>query len=272
VQNKPDALSAISQQYFSLRTNQPPATSQQYFSLRTNQHQPSATGKTNTLFTFVMFWILMIHPGHPRPGRSQLSNAPPAAGAGARALRYLTPLPPHRTAPKLAWHPVIVHAPNRSLIRISSRPLTRAVRPSPGLARRPPAAQPTGKNSGDAVRAPTAFEHKRKRPLQFQMTRDGSSCSLTDGRDAPKEKAVLPKKETQKQGRNKRPKPFLFGTGSREKANSGTLRWSNLSDMSTHLTFWDSISHVGPNGLWVNFVSSSVTFLSSTGVSSVLCS
>jgi hypothetical protein len=35
-------LSATSQQYFSLRTNQPPATSQQYFSLRTNQHQPSA--------------------------------------------------------------------------------------------------------------------------------------------------------------------------------------------------------------------------------------
>jgi hypothetical protein len=33
----------ISQQYFSLRTNQAPATSQQYFSLRTNQHQPSAT-------------------------------------------------------------------------------------------------------------------------------------------------------------------------------------------------------------------------------------
>jgi hypothetical protein len=36
-------LSATSQQYFSLTTNQPPATSQQYFSLRTNQHQPSAT-------------------------------------------------------------------------------------------------------------------------------------------------------------------------------------------------------------------------------------
>jgi hypothetical protein len=35
------------QQYFSLRTNQPPATSQQYFSLRTNQHQPSATSQTN---------------------------------------------------------------------------------------------------------------------------------------------------------------------------------------------------------------------------------
>jgi hypothetical protein len=35
-------LSATSQQYFSLRTNQPPATSQQYFSLTTNQHQPSA--------------------------------------------------------------------------------------------------------------------------------------------------------------------------------------------------------------------------------------
>jgi hypothetical protein len=34
-------LSATSQQYFSLRTNQPPAISQQYFSLRTNQHQPN---------------------------------------------------------------------------------------------------------------------------------------------------------------------------------------------------------------------------------------
>jgi hypothetical protein len=39
-------LSATSQQYFSLRTNQPPATSQQYFSLRTNQRQPSATSQT----------------------------------------------------------------------------------------------------------------------------------------------------------------------------------------------------------------------------------
>jgi hypothetical protein len=36
-------LSATSQQYFSLTTNQPPATSQQYSSLRINQHQPSAT-------------------------------------------------------------------------------------------------------------------------------------------------------------------------------------------------------------------------------------
>jgi hypothetical protein len=35
-------LSATSQQYFSLTTNQPLATSQQYFSLRTNQHQPPA--------------------------------------------------------------------------------------------------------------------------------------------------------------------------------------------------------------------------------------
>jgi hypothetical protein len=42
-------LSATSQQYFSLRTNQPPATSQQYYSLRTNQHQPSATSQTNRL-------------------------------------------------------------------------------------------------------------------------------------------------------------------------------------------------------------------------------
>jgi hypothetical protein len=42
-------LSATSQQYFSLTTNQPPATSQQYSSLRTNQHQPSATSQTNRL-------------------------------------------------------------------------------------------------------------------------------------------------------------------------------------------------------------------------------
>jgi hypothetical protein len=41
-------LSATSQQYFSLKTNQPPAISQQYFSLRTNQHQSSATSQTNT--------------------------------------------------------------------------------------------------------------------------------------------------------------------------------------------------------------------------------
>jgi hypothetical protein len=43
-------LSATSQQYFSLTTNQPPAISQQYFSLRTNQHQPSATSQPNRLF------------------------------------------------------------------------------------------------------------------------------------------------------------------------------------------------------------------------------
>jgi hypothetical protein len=42
-------LSATSQQYFSLRTNQPPATSQQYSSLRTNQHQPSAPSQPNRL-------------------------------------------------------------------------------------------------------------------------------------------------------------------------------------------------------------------------------
>jgi hypothetical protein len=45
-------LSATSQQYFSLKTNQPPATSHQYLSLRTNQHQPSVTSKTNRLLIF----------------------------------------------------------------------------------------------------------------------------------------------------------------------------------------------------------------------------
>jgi hypothetical protein len=34
-------LSPTSQQYFSLRTNKPPATNQQYFFLRPNQHQPN---------------------------------------------------------------------------------------------------------------------------------------------------------------------------------------------------------------------------------------
>jgi hypothetical protein len=42
-------LSATSQQYFSLTSNQPPASSQQYSSLRTNQHQPSATSQPNRL-------------------------------------------------------------------------------------------------------------------------------------------------------------------------------------------------------------------------------
>jgi hypothetical protein len=45
-------LSATSQQYFSLRTNQPPATSQQYFSLRTNQHQPPAKRTDRKEFDF----------------------------------------------------------------------------------------------------------------------------------------------------------------------------------------------------------------------------
>jgi hypothetical protein len=51
-------LSATSQQYFSLTTNQPSAISHQYFSLRTNQHQPSAASQTNRLKVrgFVLWW------------------------------------------------------------------------------------------------------------------------------------------------------------------------------------------------------------------------
>jgi hypothetical protein len=45
-------LSTTSHQYFSLRTNQPPATSQQFFYLRTNQHQPPATSQTNKLYEY----------------------------------------------------------------------------------------------------------------------------------------------------------------------------------------------------------------------------
>jgi hypothetical protein len=43
-------LPDTSQQYSSLRTNQPTATSQQYSSLKTNQHQSSATSQPNRLF------------------------------------------------------------------------------------------------------------------------------------------------------------------------------------------------------------------------------
>jgi hypothetical protein len=50
-------LSATSQQYFYLTTNQPPATSQQYFSLRTNQHQPPATSQTNRLQVVMLLHI-----------------------------------------------------------------------------------------------------------------------------------------------------------------------------------------------------------------------
>jgi hypothetical protein len=46
-------LSATSQQYSSVRTNQPPATSQQYSSVRTNQHQPLATSQPNRLLNYV---------------------------------------------------------------------------------------------------------------------------------------------------------------------------------------------------------------------------
>jgi hypothetical protein len=46
-------LLATSQQYFSLRPNQPPTTNQQYFSLRTNQHQPSTTSQTDRLLVWM---------------------------------------------------------------------------------------------------------------------------------------------------------------------------------------------------------------------------
>jgi hypothetical protein len=45
-------LSATSQQYFSLRTNQPPATSQQYFCLRINQHQHQPPAKRTCYLGF----------------------------------------------------------------------------------------------------------------------------------------------------------------------------------------------------------------------------
>jgi hypothetical protein len=61
-------LSATSQQYFSLTTNQPPATNQQYFSLRTNQHRPSATSQTNRLVPEPELALMA--------GRSRLTSQP----------------------------------------------------------------------------------------------------------------------------------------------------------------------------------------------------
>jgi hypothetical protein len=42
---QPPVLFSRNKPVTSLGTNQPPAISQQYFSLRTNQHQPSATSQ-----------------------------------------------------------------------------------------------------------------------------------------------------------------------------------------------------------------------------------
>jgi hypothetical protein len=63
-------LSATSQQYFSLRTNQPSATSQQYFSLRTNQHQPSATSQPNRHNSRAYVLILV-----PTPNEQEMMHA-----------------------------------------------------------------------------------------------------------------------------------------------------------------------------------------------------
>jgi hypothetical protein len=64
-------LSATSQQYFSLRTNQSPATSQQYFSLRTNQHQPSATSQPNSRVVAARQHLIPID----RPSPSEVTAA-----------------------------------------------------------------------------------------------------------------------------------------------------------------------------------------------------
>jgi hypothetical protein len=45
------------QQYFTLRTNKPPATSQQYFPLRTNQHPPPAK-RTGCVVIHLIFFCL----------------------------------------------------------------------------------------------------------------------------------------------------------------------------------------------------------------------
>jgi hypothetical protein len=83
-------LSATSQQYFSLTTNQPPATSQQYFPLTTNQHQPSATSQTNRLLSFpcpkhIVLWQHKLVMHDESPGVDQHTAYPKA-----RFLRVLT--------------------------------------------------------------------------------------------------------------------------------------------------------------------------------------
>jgi hypothetical protein len=59
---RPFGLSATSQQYFSLGTNQPAATSQQYLYLTTDQHQPPAkrTGCKITTIRFGFYTHILI--------------------------------------------------------------------------------------------------------------------------------------------------------------------------------------------------------------------
>jgi hypothetical protein len=84
-------LSATSQQYFSLRTNQPTAISQQYFSLTANQHQPSATSQTNRLAGNHVLVAGVADLAFTR--RSHWSNPPPPQPPAPIQTQHHRPLP-----------------------------------------------------------------------------------------------------------------------------------------------------------------------------------
>jgi hypothetical protein len=114
-------LSATSQQYFSLRTNQPPAISQQYFSLRTNQHQSSATSQTNRLH----------RPGEGERQATRLATTAPGRhtrrAAGPTSIQDSAPpaVPRSRSPWDLAAAPLERKKAGRGAARRARRPRSR---------------------------------------------------------------------------------------------------------------------------------------------------
>jgi hypothetical protein len=128
-------LSATSQQYFCLRTNQPSATSQQYFSLRINQHQPSATSQTNRLQDQARPARRQRSGDTPTPPVLISSDEPPADVAASplhrRQHHAASPAVRNRPSRRLPAR----HAPNRPATRRNATPTLRTLsssqQPSP---------------------------------------------------------------------------------------------------------------------------------------------
>jgi hypothetical protein len=108
-------LSATSQHYFSLTTNQPLATSHQYSSLRRDQHQPSATSQPNRLYTIGKVLVrehllgggwLGLSSRVGAPGQLQrrlfLKNMGPGSSPSQTCLVFLTVIATTHTLPAAA--------------------------------------------------------------------------------------------------------------------------------------------------------------------------
>jgi hypothetical protein len=96
-------LSATSQQYFSLTTNQPPATSQQYYSLRTNQHQSWAASQPNRLpVRLALSGLLSCCSGPPRWRWGVVVDHPTGGHLRTTCLLGSLPGPPTWSPPPVA--------------------------------------------------------------------------------------------------------------------------------------------------------------------------